>query len=318
MGTALAQVAATNGHRVRAWSIESDVLWEIAQRRRNSRYIGDLPLHRGIEPTADIAEAVADAALVIVAVPSQAVATVARLAAPHLSPPQTVLNVAKGLEAQSLRRMSQVLVDSLGQAFRRSIVTLGGPAVAIEMAQGHPMAVIAAAEDEAAAATVQRLLQNDHLKVETTRDVVGVELCAALKNVYAIGLGLCDGLGYGTNTKAFVASLALEEMSVICVRLGGKRRTVFGLAGLGDLLTTGFSPHSRNRTLGERMGAGGDWREFLRTHTVEGVAAAAAVKKLTQQRGIRTLLLDTIRGVVCDAWPAAEAMGAFFRRFAYG
>ena len=115
-----------------------------------------------------------------------------------------------------------------------------------------------------------------------------------------------------------MASLALEEMAVVCVRLGAKRKTVFGLAGLGDLLTTGFSEHSRNRTFGEKMGAGGDWQDFLRTKTVEGVAACQAVEDLTRTRGLRTLLLATIHGVLVDGRPAAEAMRAFFREFAYG
>jgi glycerol-3-phosphate dehydrogenase (NAD(P)+) len=318
IGTALAQVAATNGHRVRVWSIESEVLAEIRERHTSARYAPGIRLNDRIEACDAMPDAVAGAALVIVSVPSQAVGAVVRQAARHVEPGQAVVNVAKGLEAGTNRRMSQVLAAELPPDARDGIASMGGPAIAIEMALGHPMAVIAGSANPAAAERAQRVLQNQHLKVETTSDVAGVELCATLKNVYAIALGLCDGLGHGTNTKAFVASLALEEMAVVCVRLGAKRKTVYGLAGLGDLLTTGFSEHSRNRTLGEKLGAGSDWQEFLRAQTVEGVAACRAMAELTRARGIRTLLLDTIRGVLCDKWPAAEAMRAFFRQFAYG
>ncbi len=161
------------------------------------------------------------------------------------------------------------------------------------------------------------MIQNDHLKVETTTDVVGLEYCATLKNVYAIGLGICDGVGFGTNTKAFIATLALKEMASIAETLGGAESTVYGLAGLGDLLTTGFSPHSRNRTLGEKLGAAGDWQHFLRSNTVEGVAACRAVAELIEGRDFRVHLLDTIHEVLFDDRPAPEAMRHFLAEFSY-
>lgn len=318
MGTALAHVIATNGHQVRAWSVETDVLEEIRDHHLNSRYLDDVRLNHRIEACWESAQAVAEAALVIVSVPSQVVGAVARELAPHLRAGQIVLNVAKGLEGGTHRRMSQVLAEELDASFHGAIGSLGGPAIAIEMARGMPMAVVVAMGDTKAARKVQRLLQNEHLKVETSADVCGVELCATLKNVYAIALGMCDGLAYGTNAKAFLASLALEEMATICVELGGERETVYGLAGLGDLLTTGFSEHSRNRTLGDRMGAGGDWRHFLRTNTVEGVGACRAVKELIEGKGLRTHLLDTIHEVLFEERPAAERMRHFFRAFSYG
>ena len=179
-------------------------------------------------------------------------------------------------------------------------------------------AVVAAFEDTDAGVRVQRILQNEHLKVATTTDLCGLELCAALKNVYAIALGVSDGLGHGTNTKAFIVSVALDEMGVICSALGGKRETVYGLAGLGDLITTGYSEHSRNRRLGEMLGTGGDWRHFLRTNTVEGVAACRAVTELIEGKGLRVHLLATIREVLFAERPAPEAMRHFFREFSYG
>jgi glycerol-3-phosphate dehydrogenase (NAD(P)+) len=318
MGTALAQVIAANGHTVRLWSIEHDVLEQVRDQHLNTKYLDDVRLHERIQPVWELPEAVAGAALTVMSVPSQIVAGLAKDLAPLVRPEQVILNVAKGLQADTHRRMSEVLVGELGDVFARSVGSMGGPAIAIEMARGVPMAVIIGLGDKPSAAHVQQLLQNHHLKVETTTDVCGLELCATLKNVYAIALGMCDGLGYGTNTKAFLATLALGEMCDIVSALGGERQTVFGLAGIGDLLTTGFSPHSRNRTLGEKLGAGGDWQQFLRTKTVEGVTACRSITELIAGKGLDTHVLSTIHDVLFATRPTEGAIGHFFREFAYG
>lgn len=316
MGTALAQVIASNGHDVRLWSIEEDVLEEVRDHRRNTKYLEGIPLHPRISAVWELSQAISGAKLVIVSVPSQVVAAVARDLAPHVTPGQMVLNVAKGLEGGTHRRMSEALAAAM-PALDGLIGSMGGPAIAIEMARGVPMAIILSFPDPAACRKAQAIMQNDHLKVETTTDLAGLELCSTLKNVYAIALGMCDGLGYGTNTKAFVATLALQEISRICPALGGRAETVFGLAGLGDLLTTGFSEHSRNRTLGEKMGGAGNWDSFLRTHTVEGVAACRAVHELIAGKGLDTHLLDTLFEVLFEERPAPEGMRHFLSSFSY-
>jgi len=316
MGTALAQVIATNGHKVRAWSIEEDVLADIRDNHRNTKYLEGVPLHAGITAVWDIPSAISGAELVIVSVPSQVVAALAADLAPHVEPGQTLLNVAKGLEGGTHRRMSEVLSAAMPGLHGR-IGSMGGPAIAIEMARGVPMAVIVSYPDAQACRRTQAIIQNEALKVETTTDLVGLELCATLKNVYAIALGMCDGLDYGTNTKAFVATVAIREMSDICSALGGRPETVAGLAGLGDLLTTGFSAHSRNRTLGEKLGRRSDWELFLRTHTVEGVGACRAVRELVTGKGLRLHLLDTIHEVLFEQRPAPERMRHFLREFKY-
>ncbi len=313
MGTALAQVAAANGHRVRAWSIEAEVLEEIARQRTNSRYTGALRLHPNIRPESDLAEAVGGASLVVIAVPSQAVAAVAQKLAPYLVPQQTVLNAAKGLERGTLRRMSQVLCEELGPPFSEAVASLGGPAIAIEMAQGQPTAVVVGAVTEHAAALARAIFQGESCRVETTSDLAGVELCGATKNVYAIALGICDGLGYGANSKAFLATLATAEMASLCQALGGRGETAYGLAGLGDLLATGYSPHSRNRTLGEMLAKGADWREFLRTHPVEGVAAADALRQLATNRSLNAPFLDALNAVLAEQMPPARMLRLLLR-----
>lgn len=316
MGTALAHVIASNGHHVRVWSIEEDVLEEIRDHRRNTKYLDGILLHPRITAEPGLPAAISGAHLVIVSVPSQVVASLTRDFASHVSSGQLVLNVAKGLEGGTHRRMSQVLAAEM-VGLESHIGSVGGPAIAIEMARGVPMAVVISFPDLDSCQRVQALLQNEHLKVETTTDLAGLELCSTLKNVYAIALGMCDGLGYGTNTKAFVATLAIHEMSRICGALGGRGETVFGLAGLGDLLTTGFSEHSRNRTLGEKMGSAGNWESFLRTNTVEGVAACRAVYELIGDNRLDVHLLDTLHEVLFEERPAPEAMRHFLSSFSY-
>jgi len=318
MGTALAQVIAGNGHPVRLWSIEHDVLEDIRDNRRNTRYLGDIPLHDNIEPHWDLDKAIAGVRLIIISVPSQIVRRLAKDIAPLIRPGQVVLNVAKGLEADTHLRMSQVICEELDDACDQYVGSMGGPAIAIEMARGLPMAVIIAVTDPTAQSVSQSMLQNRALKVETTPDVPGLELCATLKNVYAISLGMADGMGYGTNTKAFLASLSLSEMCAIVDTLGGDRGTVYGLAGIGDLITTGFSSHGRNRTFGEYLGVGRDWQAFIRDHTVEGVVATRTMGELMADKDLRLPLFNMIHAVLFDERSAPQALNQFLRDFTYG
>ena len=315
MGTALAHQIARNGHLVRAWSIETDVLEEIRDHHRSTKYLEGVALHPNVAVAFDLAEAVADASLIIVSVPSQIVAKIAPDLAPCFQTGQAVLNVGKGMYEG--RRLSQVLVDALGESAATTTGSMGGPAIAIEMAKDVPTAVVISVPDEAACNRVQRIIQNESLKVEATTDVVGLELCSTMKNVYAIALGMCDGLGYGTNTKAFLTNIALGEMSAISTAFGGRPETASGLAGMGDLLTTGFSQHSRNRTLGDRMASGADWQEFLRTNTVEGVDACKAIKDLTHDQALDTPLLDTIYEMLFLERPPEDTVRRFFTDFTY-
>jgi glycerol-3-phosphate dehydrogenase (NAD(P)+) len=317
MGTAVAQVLAANGHAVRAWSIETDVLEEMRDRRANTKYLADVKLHPRIEAIWDLEKAVAGAGFVVFSVPSQIVAGMARDLRQFVRPEQPVLNVAKGLESGTNCRLSEVIVRELGAEIRPAVGSMGGPAIAIEMARGMPTAVIVGFEDEILARRMQGLLQNEWVKVDTTTDLCGLELSSTLKNVYAIALGICDGMGLGANTKAFVGTLAMEEMGRVCEALGGRHATVHGLAGLGDLLTTGYSKHSRNRTIGEMLGGGDDWRRFRDEKTVEGVVACGAIKELMSECGLDLPLLGTIDAILCERAAAPVAMGEFFDEFRY-
>jgi glycerol-3-phosphate dehydrogenase (NAD(P)+) len=316
MGTALAQVVATNGCGVRLWSIEHDVLEEVRDRHLNTRYLDDVRLDDRVEAAWEMDAAVEGARLVIVSVPSQVVRAVAADLAGAIKPGQLVLNVAKGLESGSHRRMSEVISAELPEGCGAFVGSMGGPAIAVEMARGQPMAVIIGLPGEDERAACQAILQNNHLKVRTTPDVTGLELCSTLKNVYAIALGIADGLQLGTNSKAFLATVALDEMCEIATRLGGQRDTVYGLAGLGDLLTTGFSAHSRNRTLGERLGKAADWQRFIRTNTVEGVTACRSIAELAGDTS-QLPLLALLHEVLFAEAPAPASMRRFLESFSY-
>ncbi len=316
MGTALAHTIAGNGHTTRLWNTEPDILEEIRDRGTNSKYLPGVTLHELVSPCWTIEEALADAWLVVFSVPSHAVRSLAREAAPFVRARQAVLNVGKGLEEGTRKRLSEVLAEELPR--QQGIAVMGGPAIAGEFARGVPTAVIVAAPDARLAAEMQGTLQNDFFKVETSGDMVGVEVEACLKNAYAIALGMCDGLGYRGNTKAFIASLALGEIAALSRALGGEERTAYGLAGLGDLLATGFNPHSRNRILGEKLCSDPDWQEFLRTRTVEGVAACRVAKELAQRHNVPTPLLHAIHDMLFLGEPPAETMRLFLRDFRYG
>jgi len=307
-GTALAQTMARNGHCVRLWSVEERVLAEVRERRRNSAYMPGVRLHRLIEPVAGLAEAVAGASVVLITVPSRVVRSLARQVAPHLRPGTVTVNAAKGLEQGSNLRMSQVLAQELSPPLAEGIATMGGPAIARELARGHPTALVVAAQELALAERVRGFLQNSYVRVAVVTDRTGVEVGAALKNVYAIALGLCDGLRLGANVKAILGTAALREMADIAVALGGQEETIYGLAGLGDFLATAYSPVSRNRTLGEKLGRGQDWRGFLETHTVEGVAAARAFRELTAGLGLRLPLLDAVHALLFEGADPAETL----------
>jgi glycerol-3-phosphate dehydrogenase (NAD(P)+) len=212
--------------------------------------------------------------------------------------------------------MSQVLVQTLPNQLHHRIVTMGGPAIAAEFAQGIPTAVVVAAADLALAEAIRAALENSFFKVETTTDLCGVELGAAFKNIYAIALGMCDGLSYGTNTKSFL-SVALAEMARISQALGAEPQTLYGLAGLGDLITTGFNARSRNRTLGEKLITDEGWRHFLETHTVEGVPACRALRELLAGQGSAFPFFDVIHRILFEDKPPAETLRRFIAEFSF-
>ncbi|MDO8462925.1 MAG: 3-hydroxyacyl-CoA dehydrogenase NAD-binding domain-containing protein [bacterium] len=276
MGCALATLLAANNYRVRLWSVESDVVRDIATHHRTKKYLPDVILDaERISATGDLAGALVGADGVVFAVPSTAVALVARDARPFLARGAAVLCVAKGIDGPSFSPLPAVIARTLGRA-RGSVAGLAGPAVAAEFVAGTPTAVVIAGT-LAATRLWQRAFARPTFTVQRSRDLIGISWAAALKNVYAIGLGMCDGMAYATNTKALLMERALAEMVTVLRRVRARPETAYGLAGLGDLVTTGFAPSGRNRTFGEMICASADCDipALLTRMTVEGVAASA-------------------------------------------
>ena len=285
-GTALAVHLARIGHRVRLWSIEASVVADIREWRTNTVYLPDVAVPASVEPTTDLASALATSGMVVAAVPSQVMRLVMRQAAPLMSTGTIVVSVAKGLELGSLQRMSRVIAEET--AGRHPVVVLSGPSFAIEVACQLPTAVSVACEDLAAAERVQAEFRARYFRLYATADVPGVEIGGAMKNIIAIAAGVVDGLGLGHNALAALITRGLAEISRLAAAEGGRRETLAGLAGLGDLVLTCTGPHSRNRRVGIELAAGRSLSEILANtpHVAEGVKTTEAALALGAGRGI--------------------------------
>lgn len=295
VGTAAAILLAKHKCAIRMYCIEPDVLKEINYNRLNTKYLDGFNLPKNICAFPDIQDAVNNAHVVVIAVPSSMVREVVEIAAPFLSKDAVVAFFTKGLSKDCGLPIALAAMEALPPANRKNACIIGGPAIAVELAEGKPAGIILAGKSRASMEKVSRLLQSPSLKVALSKDFIGVGYAMALKNVYAIALGMCDGLKYSMNTKALVMTLALNEMSRILSALGAENNTVLSLAGVGDLLVTGFSSHGRNRTYGERLvGAKSkDPKEFALT-TVEGIAATKATMQLMRKHKLKAPLIETI------------------------
>ena len=283
-GTALALVLLENGHDVTLWSYtqaECDVL---VQKGENPMLKG-VPLPEELRRTADLS-CVKGCGAVVLATPSFAVRATARAAAPLLSPGAVLVSVSKGIEKDTSLTLTDAISQEVGEG--HPIVALSGPSHAEEVGRHVPTAVVSASKDRAAAELVQDLFMNHRFRVYASDDVVGVELGAALKNVIALCAGVCDGMGFGDNTKAALMTRGLTEIARLGVALGGRRETFAGLAGVGDLIVTCTSMHSRNRRCGILIGQGVPVEEAVRRigAVVEGYYATATARALAEKAGV--------------------------------
>lgn len=293
--TALAVLLARHGRPVNLYCIEPDVMDDVNRRHRNAKYLKGVPLARNIRAFGSVAQAVHKADVVLVAVPSFAVREAVALAAPFLAPDAVIGSIAKGLDPETLQPIALTAARLLPANLKKRLVVIGGPAVATELATRKPGAVLLAGPDRSAVSKLAKLLESDTIKVAISEDLKGVGYAMALKNSYAIALGMCDGLHYPMNTKALVLSLAVQEMGRILAASGARPETAASLAGLGDLLVTGLSPHGRNRTYGERLvGSRTKDPKRLGLLTVEGISATALGMRLIRRLKIRAPLMETI------------------------
>jgi len=298
-GTALGALLVKGGAETVLWTVEGEVAAQIAARHENPKYLPGLPLPPALRVTTDATAALAGAEAVVWAIPLRYLREVAERVAPEVPAGATCVSVAKGLEPGSRRRPTQIVADALPG---RPTAALLGPSLAEEVARGVPTSVAACAADLGVARAVQRLFHADCVRVYTNDDLAGSEYGAALKNIMAVAAGLSDGLGFGDNTKGALVTRGLAEMSRLGVALGGRRETFFGLTGVGDLVTTAFSPKSRNRHVGEQVGRGRPLAEVLgaMTQVAEGVPASQVALALARERGVEVPIIEQVVAVLFE------------------
>ena len=311
-GTTLADLLAREGHEARIWGNVGSDLADLEADRENRKFLPGIKLHDGVKVQPELKAALDGAEVVVFAVPSQAVRSVATQVAELRSTALPVC-VAKGLELGSLKRMSEVLRECLGVD---DPVVLTGPSHAEEVSRGIPTSVVAAAHDHAHASLVQTLCSSPTFRVYTNDDVAGCEYGAALKNVVAVAAGVSDGLGFGDNTKAALMTRGLAEIARLGVAMGGRRETFFGLTGMGDLIVTAISRHSRNRGVGERIGRGERLEQILASMVMvaEGVHTARAARDLGQRHGIELPITEQVCAMLFENLSPRDALGRLMTR----
>ena len=284
MGTAIAQIIAQNGYEVNLWNYEGDPepLEQIKKFRENKKYLTGLKLSARVRPRPDLAVALAGASAVFFVVPSNFMAGLVKRAAKYFIRGVVCVDASKGLDEKSLGLIPDVFKKSLPKFLRCPVVTISGPAIARDMARGNFTAMNIASLNTRAIKLVKEILANDNLALISTKDVIGVEVAGSFKNVYAIALGLCDGLKLTMNTKAALLVLALREISELVKKMGGSSATVYGLAGLGDLVGTGLCDISRNRRFGQFLAQGFSVKQSFKKvgQTVEGALAVKVLMAL--------------------------------------
>ncbi len=320
MGTALAQVIGQNGYRVRLWNYEGDPepLIQIKELGENKKYLPGIVLSSRIKPEPNVITALKGAQLVCAALPSSVITNVLESAKDFLTKDMVVLDVSKGFTPEQLEGLLQSQIKNRGilQRLPRA-VTISGPAIAFDLAKGGFTTMNVAGKDASAVALVRRVLENDYLKLVLSNDLKGVKLCGALKNMYAILLGIADGLDLPMNTKSFLLVESLGEMARVVKKMGGKIETVYGLAGLGDVVGTGFSTTSRNRRFGEFLvrAANREEAEEKVGQVVEGVVALKIMKQIAKAQGLELPLMELLYRAVWQGRSPGEGLISFLKKF---
>lgn len=300
-GTALSLLLVHKGYNTWLWGRPEDGTEETNQYRENKRYLPGIDLPPQLMITCDEAEALFSSTAVIMAVPAQAMRAVVSRLRSHLPADAIIISAAKGIEQETLLRMSEVLEQELPSANQKRTAVISGPSHAEEVARFIPTAVVASSKNKETALLVQELLMNSRFRVYTNSDLVGVETGGALKNIIALAAGISDGLGYGDNTRAALITRGLTEMKRLGLAMGSKSETFFGLSGLGDLIVTCNSLHSRNRRAGILLGQGFSRNDVTQriNMVVEGIETALAVKELASNLNVEMPITAQVWEVLC-------------------
>ncbi len=312
-GTALADLVARNGHRTALWARETDVVADINDHHTNSRFLKGVTLSPDVIATDDLVAAVSTASTITFVAPSHVLRAVIRSAAHAVREDAILIVATKGIERETFALMTDIVAEELPG---RPVVALSGPSFAAEVAQRQPTAVVAASREEAAALRTQQLFSSPEFRVYTQRDVVGVELGGALKNVMAVATGVLDGLGLGFNPRAALITRGLAEMTRLGVALGAEPLTFAGLAGIGDLVLTCTGSLSRNRTVGVEIGQGRPIAEILhaRETIAEGVVTTQSAHALALSRDVEMPIVRTMHRILFEAMPPRDAIAELMAR----
>ena len=312
-GTANALLLAGNGHDVTLWGAFPEYVEEMRRTRRNEKFLKGVVLPDSLKLTADRREAVEGAEIVVLAPPSKYFASVVEGFKGLITDDHLVVSLTKGLCERTNKRMTELAVEILGV---KDVVALAGPTHAEEVSRGIPTAIVAACPDEAKAKRVQEVWSSPKFRVYTSPDPVGVEIGGAVKNVIAIAVGCSDGLGYGDNTRAALITRGLAEMKRFVLAYGGKPETLSGLAGIGDLIVTCTSVHSRNHSVGERLGRGEKIADILGSMQMvaEGVWNSKVVHDLAAKLGVEMPICDIVYAACYEDFDARKAAEAIMCR----
>lgn len=293
-GTTLARLLALKGYKVRLWGAFKDNIQSIAKRKVNQKFLPGIKLPDSIEFTSDLFEAVKGANLIVLAVPSQYLRKVLKQLK-HLNISSAkFLSVIKGIEIRTLMRISQIIRQELGRNIKLAV--LSGPTIAWEVARGMPATAVISSTDKRLAQSLQHVFMTERFRIYTNQDMIGVELGGSLKNIIAIACGICDGLGFGANTKAALLTRGLLEIGRLGAAMGARKETFSGLSGLGDLVTTCISPHSRNRFVGEQIGKGKGLKKILSKMEMvaEGVTTVKSAYLLSKKYKISMPITEEV------------------------
>jgi glycerol-3-phosphate dehydrogenase (NAD(P)+) len=315
-GTALAKLLADAGGEVTLWARRSDIAAQINSTRRNPDYLPGVDLPSAIKATTDPEEALRGVTTVLLAVPAQTMRPNLERWAGLLTPGATLVSAAKGIELETLMRMSQVIID-VTSVDPSQVAVISGPNLASEITAGQPAATVIACSDSGRAVALQRMLNAGYFRPYTNADVIGTEIGGACKNVIALACGMAAGVGLGENTAAAIITRGLAEIMRLGIAVGAKAATLAGLAGVGDLVATCTSPRSRNRSFGENLGRGDTLEAALRArggHVVEGVTSCESVLALAARYDVEMPLTDAVHRVCHKGLSVHEAVALLLGR----
>lgn len=296
-GTALAVTLAKKGHTIKIYDRDKNTVDDINLKRENLKYLHNVTIPFNVIAYNDLKESLRDSEFVFLAVPSHAIRSVCENIKPYLTHHQTIVNMAKGIEQGTLKRLSQVIKEELPES---PVVVISGPSHAEEIGLDMPTTFVVSSEEMKYAYIVQDILMTNRLRVYTNDDIIGIEIGGAIKNVIALACGVSDGIGFGDNAKAAIMTRGMQEITKIGLELGGKEQTFYGLTGMGDLIVTCTSIHSRNRRAGILIGQGRSCEDACNEvgMVVEGVKACKAFHELAEKLSLSLPITNTLYGIL--------------------